>query len=54
MTKEEFEDRMKVLSNINDKEIRHIEMDNLMIQVLYSLGYKEGCNIIMNTEKWYA
>lgn len=54
MTKEEFSDRMKALSKYNDKETRHIEMDNLMIQVLYNLGYKEGCDIFIDTEKWYA
>lgn len=32
----------------------HISMDYLMCTVLRELGYDEGVDIFMNTEKWYA
>lgn len=41
-------------SAVYDLESTHIAMDNLMCEVLRSLGYDEGVDIFLNTEKWYA
>ncbi len=60
MTPEEFEERMKQLSAIDsgypgcDMEDRHREMDNLMCELLGSLGYGAGVEIFQETDKWYA
>lgn len=37
-----------------DKEIRHFNMDMLMVKTLRDLGYGEGVDIFVKTDKWYA
>lgn len=37
-----------------DKEIRHFNMDMLMVRTLRDLGYGEGVDIFVKTDKWYA
>ena len=37
-----------------DAEGFHVEADDLMCEILESLGYKEGIEIFKNTEKWYS
>ena len=37
-----------------DKEIRHFNMDMLMAKALRDLGYGEGVDIFVKTDKWYA
>lgn len=60
ITPEEFEERMlKIQKKLEtdpwiDEEETHGEMDQLMEDVLRSLGYGAGCDIFDNTPKWYA
>ena len=56
MTPEEFADEMRkiVKRYINDPEVCHNEMDELMTSLLISLGYEEGVEIFDGTPKWYA
>ena len=54
MTPEEFKNRMCELSKNDDIEERHENMTGLMCKVLWSIGYKDGVRIYMDTEKWYA
>lgn len=35
-------------------EDTHVFMDHLMCEVLRELGYGEGVDVFVNTEKWYA
>ena len=53
---EEFTERMKHIkdSYSHDLECRHVHMDELMCEVLTSLGYEGGVKIFENTEMWYA
>lgn len=37
-----------------DEELCHIEMDNLIINMLVDLGYEDGAYIFEHTKKWYA
>jgi hypothetical protein len=37
-----------------DAEIAHEEADKLMIEMLCSLGYGEGCDMFWNATKWYS
>lgn len=37
-----------------DKEKLHGEMDDLMCEVLKSLGYGKGIGIFEDTDKWYS
>ena len=54
-TPEEFADAMRFLYlNDADEESRHISMDNLMCDLLVSLGYAEAVMIFKVTEKFYA
>ncbi len=54
-TPEEFADAMRFLNiNVDHTEDRHIEMDELMCQLLISLGYEEGVEVFADTKKWYA
>ena len=56
---EEFYEAMKKISNelhdiYYDKERIHIEMDNLMCELLTTLGYGRAIEIFKSTPKWYA
>ena len=58
---DEFKKKMKAIKIkvdagflILDKEEAHVQMDDLMCEVLSSLGYEEGIEIFQNTGKWYA
>lgn len=54
-TPEEFADAMRFLNvNVEFTEDRHIDMDDLMCQLLISLGYEEGVEIFRDAKKWYA
>lgn len=57
MTPEEFEKKMieiKEEYEEHDEEECHILMDELMEDVLRSLGYAKGMNVFNDTRKWYA
>ena len=54
MSPEEFKENMKNIENTFDNpEESHWEMDNLMCDVLKSLGYSEGIDIFINSTRWY-
>ena len=42
------------LAKDDDKEGRHINMDNLMCELLRHLGYDAGVKIFDDTDMWYA
>jgi hypothetical protein len=57
MTTKEFAEQMREIQyryEADDEELCHIMMDNLMCEVLESLGYGEGVLIFIETDKWYA
>lgn len=56
MKPEEFEDKMRELASKcdDDREIAHAEMDDLMCEVLSSLGYAGGVAVFIAASKWYA
>jgi hypothetical protein len=54
ITPEEFRNRMETISENYDVECGHSDMDDLMCEVLRSLGYGEGVDIFEKAEKWYA
>lgn len=58
MSPEEFKTRMNNLAESHQKRLglegTHIFMDELMCKVLRELGYGEGIDIFMNTEKQYT
>ena len=64
LTPEEFTKAMKDISDklanppkyrpYYDEEDAHMEMDDLMLDLLRSLGYGDGVDIFENTNKWYA
>lgn len=59
ITPEEFERRMKSIKatyyeKYGDKELAHRFADDLMIEVLKSLGYSEGVLVNNSMAKWYA
>ena len=37
-----------------DREVMHELMDDLMCDVLKSLGYRSGVEVFLDTDKWYA
>ena len=54
---EETKDNMPnlVFNDINwDEEYTHIKADDLIIELLKSLGYNEGAQIIDDMPKWYS
>lgn len=54
MTPEEFANEMKELSNAEDLETMHSKMDELMCSILCALGYGDGVEVFIATDKWYA
>ena len=51
---EAFKNRMLLLSSMDDEEEMHKLMDDVMCDVLRSLGYGEGVQIFLDTPKWWA
>lgn len=54
ITPEKFKERMAHIAEIGEEEECHVKMDDLMVEVLNQLGYREGTMIFENTEKWYS
>lgn len=56
MTPEEFKNKMELVNEEynNDNEEKHVHMDNLMCDLLSSIGYEEGIDIFIDADKWYA
>jgi hypothetical protein len=59
LTPKEFEDKLakihkKYLIDVNDEEVCHIKMDDLIQRLLIDLGYEDGAYIFEHTKKWYA
>ncbi len=56
MTPAEFKAAMqKIRDDDNgDTEVNHCAADGLLLRVLYSLGYGDGCDIFEEMERWYA
>lgn len=51
----DFAMQMKGIEDTNgDEEQLHIAMDELMCNLLDSLGYKDGVAIFRRAYKWYA
>ena len=51
----EFEERMKDLAtHQDDREYMHVDMDDLMCEILEKLGYEKGIETFRQTPKWYA
>lgn len=55
MTASEFAIEMQKIRERRDgdPERMHCEMDDLMIRVLRQHGYDAGCDVFMNSDKWY-
>ena len=54
MSREDFAKKMQELSDMNDTEGAHCEMDDLLCDMLRELGYGEGVDIFEARDKWYA
>ena len=56
LTPEQFETEMKAIFNDgdHDTEIIHVYMDELMTELLKSLGYEAGIKVFDDTDKWYV
>lgn len=56
LTPKEFADKMRELKKeySDDLEERHILMDELMLDLLITLGYIEGCQVFADTKMWYS
>ena len=52
---EVFKESMERIANGNDDtETNHVSADELMCELLTSLGYGEGVEIFKNMDKWYS
>ncbi len=55
MTPKEFADRMRAItSEVVDIGGMHSDADDLLCEVLRSLGYEEGVAIFEGADKWYS
>jgi len=55
-TPAEFAAKMREIERrcVGDTERAHLEADDLLTQLLTSLGYGEGAEVFDNMDKWYA
>lgn len=57
-TPEEFTEVMLLLQKKADDELSleevHMEMDDYILTVLESLGFKKGVDVFRSTPKWYG
>ncbi len=53
-TPKEFAEKMYQLAESGDAEADHVKADELMCQLLTSLGYGEGVKIFRDMYKWYS
>ena len=54
-TPAEFAEEMEKLHRDNiDPEGSHVQADNLMCELLKSLGYGKGVEVFADMDKWYA
>lgn len=53
---DEFTNKMRAIYNDDSlyEESMHMDMDDVMREVLTKLGFGEGVEIFEDTEKWYA
>ena len=56
MSPEAFKKEMERIVEVKDWdiEVMHGQMDDLMCDVLKSLGYRSGVEVFLDTDKWYA
>lgn len=54
MKPEEFATKMREIAESGDTEAAHGHADDLLVEVLRSLGYGEGCDVFEAMHKWYA
>ena len=56
MTPEEFLEKMNSIKAefASDNEVRHILMDDLMIECFNSIGYNDGAKVFSDTPKMYG
>jgi hypothetical protein len=56
MSPEEFKKAMQEIREKfgGDEEAAHDKMDNLICDLLVTLGYSEGIEIFKRQDKWYA
>lgn len=45
---------MKEIAENGDVESAHANADDLMVELLRSLGFGSGCDVYDNMTKWYA
>lgn len=54
MTPAEFQSRMASIASLGDPEAAHGIADDLLCEVLESLGYADGVAIFKAMTRWYA
>jgi hypothetical protein len=54
MNPDEFAAKMREIATGVDPEGSHADADNLMCELLMSLGYSEGITVFLEMGKWYA
>lgn len=54
MTREEAINKLKILKDMSDKEIAHCNADDVICDLLKSLGYEDVIREFDEIDKWYA
>ena len=57
ITPKEFKDEVEGIVFSTESygaDVKHEMLDELMEDLLISLGYEEGIHLIRNTERWYG
>lgn len=54
MSREEAINKLKILQEMGDKEIAHCNADDVICELLKSLGYEDVVKAYDVIDKWYA
>ena len=54
MTKEEAIAELNLIRQSDDTEVAHVDADDVLCQLLMSLGYEDVVTAYHNIGKWYA
>jgi hypothetical protein len=54
MEREEIIEELEQLKGWHDREMAHVEADQLLCKLLIELGYKDVVDAWENIDKWYA
>ena len=54
INREEYIEKLRKLKELDNEEAEHAEADDLLVEILIKLGYKDIVDEYESINKWYA